>query len=227
MDFEKSQRKMKIAVLGGTGDIGVGIALRFAMLGHEIIIGSRKVEKAIAKSEEYSKTLENKKIDYRVCGMVNEEAAREADVSMFTIPWEHAFSTARDLKECLKNKIVVSPIVPMEKEGKNFLYCPPKSGSAAEEIASILTDSRVVSAFQTVPAAKFCNLDADLHLDVPVCSDDDEAKKVVMDLIRQIDGLRPLDAGSLASSRMVESITPLLVNIMIRNRIKNLGVEFV
>jgi hypothetical protein len=217
---------MKIALLGGTGDIGAGLALRLALLGYEVIIGSRKIEKATSKCEEYIKTLENVKRGCTLAGKSNEDAAREADVSILTIPWEHAFSTAESLKESLEGKIVVSPIVPMEKKGGCFQYCPPEAGSAAEEIARILPNSRIVSAFQTVPAAKFCNLDAEFEWDIPVCSDDDEAKKVVMDIINRIDGLRALDAGLLSVSRMVESITPLLVNIMIRNKIKHLSVRF-
>jgi len=217
---------MKIALLGGTGDIGAGLALRFALLGHEVIIGSRKVEKASSKCDEYTEIVKSRKEDCKLCGMSNKDAADEAEIAFLTIPWKYVFSTAEALVDHLKDKIVVSPVVQMDKVGKGFLYCPPEKGSAAEQVADILKDSRVVAAFQTVPAAKFCDLDAEFNWDVPVCSDDEDAKKVVIDLANQINGLRALDAGPLSAARMVESITPLLVNIMIRNKLKNLSVKF-
>ncbi len=217
---------MKIAVLGGTGHIGVGIALRFAILGHEVIVGSRSPEKAEAKAKEYLDILKERGIDGKITGMKNEDAAKEAEISILAIPHEHAYSTAEGLKDFLRGKIVVSPIVPMERRGKLLLYNPPQEGSAAERLETILTESRVVSAFQTVPANRFANLDAKFEWDVPVCSNDEDAKKTVMDLINQIEGLRAIDAGPLAVSRLVESITPLLINVMIRNDIKDIGVKF-
>ncbi|RLI81132.1 NADPH-dependent F420 reductase [Archaeoglobales archaeon] len=217
---------MKIALLGGTGHLGIGLAVRFAILGHDVIVGSRKLEKAKMKAEEYNDILESLGEKARVRGLANEDAAREADVSVFTIPWEHAFSTAEFLKVALKDKIVVSPLVPMEKRGKTFYYTKLPEGSAAEKLASIL-DSKVVSAYQTIPAEKFARFDESFEWDVAVCGDDEEAKKIVIDLTNQIDGLRAFDAGPLAVSSMVESITPLLINIMVRNKMKDLGVKFV
>lgn len=217
---------MKIAVIGGTGHIGVGIALRFAMLGHEVIVGSRNLEKAETKANEYLVELEKRGVNGKIVGMENEDAAEKAEVSVFAIPYEHAYSTAEALKEFLHEKIVISPIVPMERRGKFILYNPPQEGSAAEKLASILTESRIVSAFQTIPARKFADLDAEFEWDVPVCSNDEDAKRIVIDLINQINGLRAIDAGPLVVSRLVESITPLLINVMIRNNIKDIGVKF-
>jgi len=217
---------MKIALLGGTGDIGAGLAMRFAMLGHDVIVGSRKPDKAIEKCGEYAECVKGIKKDCKFYGTDNISAAKEADVSILTIPWKFAFDTAKQLKEALKGKIVVSPVVPMGKKGGCLMYTPTSDLSAAEEIANILKESRVVGAFQTVPAAKFSNLDAEFDWDVPVCSDDEEAKEVVIGLIKQLDGLRPLDAGPLSVSKMIEGITPLLVNVMARNKLKNIGVKF-
>jgi hypothetical protein len=218
---------MKIAVLGGTGHIGVGIALRFAMLGHEVIVGSRELEKANAKAKEYKAILEKKGVKGNIVGMRNEDAAKEAEISIFTIPYKHAYPTAEALKESLKGKVVVSPIVPMEKKGRFFFYTPPDEGSAAQKLASILTESRIVSAFQTIPAEKFANLNSNFEWDILVSSDDDGAKRKVIELINQIGGLRAVDAGPLAASRLVESITPLLINIMLRNEMRDIGVKFV
>lgn len=217
---------MRIALIGGTGDIGAGLALRLALLGHEVIIGSRKEDKALEKCEEYREYVLDVKSDCKFVGMSNEDAAKEGEISIITIPWKYVFSTAEELREHLKDKIVVSPIVPMRKEGGYFIYCLPESGSAAEKLASILNHSKVVSAFHTIPADKFFDLNAEFQWDVPVCSDDDGAKLEVMDLVDQIVGLRPLDAGPLIVSRMLEGITPLIVNIMVRNKMKNLGMRF-
>ncbi len=218
---------MKIALLGGTGHLGIGLAIRFAILGHEVIVGSRKLEKAEMKAEEYNNILSNLGEKARVRGLANEDAAMEAEVCIFTIPWEHAFSTAEALKEVLRDKIVVSPLVPMERKGKIFYYTKLPEGSAAEKLASILNGSKVISAYHNIPAEKFARFDESFKWDVAVCGDDERAKKIVIELTNQIDGLRAFDAGPLAVSSMVESITPLLINIMVRNKMKDLGVRFV
>jgi hypothetical protein len=218
-------KKMKIALLGGTGHLGMGLAVRFAILGHEVIVGSRKLEKARRRAEEYNKIL-MRFGEARVRGLANHDAASEADISIFTIPWEHAFSTAEFLRQALKDKIVVSPLVPMEKKGGAFYYAKLPEGSAAEKLASIL-DSRIVSAYHTIPAEKFARFDESFEWDVAVCGDDEEAKRIVIDLTNQIKGLRAFDAGPLAVSSMIESITPLLINLMIRNKLRDIGVRFI
>lgn len=217
---------MKIAILGGTGHIGMGIALRIAMLGNEVIVGSRELEKANIKAREYRNILEQRGLEGNIIGMENGEAAREADISILTIPYKYAYSTAESLRNFLRDKIVISPIVPMVKKGGFFLYDPPVEGSAAEKLASILTESKIVSALQTIPAKKFADLDAKFEWDVPVCSNDEDAKRITMKLIDRMEKLRALDAGPLVVSRLIESITPLLLNLMLQNKIKSLGVKF-
>lgn len=218
---------MKIALLGGTGHLGKGLALRLAPLGYEIIVGSRKLEKAEEKANEYLRELKSRNLSGTIYGLQNEDASKDCEVVVFTIPWEHAFTTAEALKELLAGKIVVSPLVPMKKVDKHFMYVKPEEGSAAEKLASILTRSRVVAAFHSIPADKFADLDAKFNWDIPICGDDDEAKKVVIDLTNKIDGLRALDAGPLSASSMIESLVPLLVNLMVKNGLRDLGVKFV
>lgn len=211
---------MRVALLGGTGNLGKGLALRLAILGHEIVVGSRKEEKAKSKAEEYRKIAG----EARITGMRNEEAAKSCEVAILTIPWEHAIKMAKELKHILRDKIVVSPLVPVSKGDGGFTY--DSSKSAAEMVAEVLESEKVVSAFHTVPAARFANLDEKFDWDVPVCSDDDASKKVVIKLISEIEGLRPLDAGPLSNSRLVESLTPLILNIMHFNSMGELGVKF-
>ncbi|AEA47316.1 NADPH-dependent F420 reductase [Archaeoglobus veneficus] len=218
---------MKIAVLGGTGHIGIGLSLRLAIAGYEVIVGSRKGEKARQKAEEYTSMLESRGLNGVISGADNAKASELSDVAILAIPYSHVYKAAESLKEDLAGKIVITPVVPMEKKSRLFIYAPPPEGSAAEKIASILKDSRVVSAFQTVPAERFANLDERFEWDVPVCSDDDEAKRIVLEIVNSIDGLRGLDAGPLAASRLVEGLTPLLINISIRNKVKDLSVKFV
>lgn len=225
---------MKIAIWGGTGDLGKGLALRFAMEENEIIIGSRSLEKAEETAEVYSKLLRKRNIRSNIWGATNEEAPELAHLTIFAIPYENAFKTAENLRKSpkcyLKNKIIVSPVVPMkqDKEGKYFVYCPPKSGSAAEEIAAILNESWIISAFHIIPAKRLSDLDEKLQFDVLVCGDNIADKQMVMDLIGTIEGLRPLDAGPLICSRVVENVVPLLINLNIYNKgLGELGVKFV
>lgn len=213
---------MKIAVLGGTGSLGRGLVLRLASLGYDVIVGSRDAKKAESKAEEYCRILG---IDIR--GLDNRRAAAECDIAIITIPWKHAFDTAKELKDELAKKIVVSPIVPMEKTKNGFVYVNLPEGSAAEKLASILPDSKIVSAYHNIPAKKFADLNAEFEWDVAVCGDDAESKKTVIEITNKIKGLRALDAGGLGNSRIVESLTPLLINIAINNRMKDLGIKFV
>ncbi|MBO8181040.1 MAG: NADPH-dependent F420 reductase [Archaeoglobus sp.] len=212
---------MKIALLGGTGNLGEGLALRFAKLGHEIIIGSRKIEKAKQLASEYLEKVSKASIT----GMQNEDAAKECDMAVFTIPWEFAFDTAEKLKDYLKRKIVVSPLVPMKKVGDNFVYVRPEEGSAAQKLATILTESKVVAAYHAIPAKRFANLSEEFEWDVPVCGDS-EAKEVVIELTEKISGLRALDAGDLSNAYLIESLTTLILNIMKRNKIGEIGISF-
>ncbi len=218
---------MKVAILGGTGNIGVGLSLRLAVANYSVVVGSRSEDKARKKVEEYNSILNKLGCENRIGFADNSTASKICDITILAIPYKHAFSTAKSLREELEGKIVVSPVVPMKKEGNTFVYDPPEEGSAAEKIASILDCSKVVSAFQTVPAKKFSNMNSKFDWDVPVCGDDEKAKKTVMDLVNSIDGLRALNAGPLKSSRLIESITPLLINLAIKNGIYDLSIKFV
>ncbi len=217
---------MKIAVLGGTGNIGVGLSMRLSIAGYDVIVGSRNKEKAKEKAREYETILKSMGYENEIEYADNRRASELCDVAILAIPCEHVFSTAESLKDVLEGKIVVSPAVPMKKEGKTFYYSPPPEGSAAEKIASILHNSQVASAFHTIPAKKFADMKAVFSWDVPVCGEK-SAKEVVMEIVNSIDGLRALDAGPLSSSRLVESVTPLLINVAIRAGMRDLSIKFV
>ncbi|MFN3384393.1 MAG: NADPH-dependent F420 reductase [Archaeoglobaceae archaeon] len=217
---------MRIAILGGTGNLGIGLSLRLAILGYEVVIGSRSEEKAKVKAEEYLKILSEHGYTGKISGAVNASAARWCDLAVITVPYEQAFTLAESLKNDLAKKIVVSPLVPMKKEGKVFRYVDLPEGSAGEKVSRILKESKVVSAYHTIPAERFADLNSSFDWDVLVCGDDFEAKKAVMEITNEVRGLRALDCGDLENSRLVESLTVLILNAMIANKLKELGVKF-
>ncbi len=240
---------MKIAIIGGTGSIGKGFALRWGQE-HQVIVGSRELEKARAKAAEYNAILKEYGYKADITGDVNANAASEADVVLLAIRYGQIASTIGQIKPGLEGKVVISVVVPMEKDrciivpdgvpleistnsredykADYFCYVTPPAGSAAQEIAPMLPEgTELVSAFHNVPAAKLANLDIELNYDVGVCGNSMHSKNIVFDLVRNIPGMRPLDIGPIETSSMVESITPLLVNVAIRNHMKDVGIKFV
>lgn len=240
---------MKIAIIGGTGKIGKGLALRWGQK-HQIIIGSREQEKARTRAAEYVRILKDHGYEADITGEVNIKAASEADVVVLAIRYAQISSMIEQTKKALVNKVIISVVVPMEKDqcvivpdaktlqimsdsredykADYFCYVNPPAGSAAEEIASLLpAGTELVSAFHNVPAAKLANIEMELDYDIGVCGNSMSSKNIVFGLINDIPGVRPLDVGPLETSCMMESITPLLVNIAIRNNMKDVGVKFI
>jgi NADPH-dependent F420 reductase len=217
---------MKIAILGGTGSIGEGFALRWAGK-HDIMVCSREIDRAVNAADEYTNILLYRGME--CCGITgcgNEIAIQEADVVVLSVPYQGVISLLEYLNPYFKDQIVISLVVPMTKN-KWFEYTPPVQGSAALEIQEILPKSvKVVSSYHNVSARKLAKLDLSLDYDVVVCGDDENAKETVMELTREIKSLRPLDGGGLASSYMIESLTPFLINLAIRNKLSDLGVKF-
>jgi NADPH-dependent F420 reductase len=217
---------MKIAILGGTGSIGEGLALRWA-LKHEIIIGSRKCEKAEIAANKYRNVLEEAGESCSILGCINPDAVDRADVIVLSVPYEHVMSTIEMVKPNLSDQIIISIVVPMKKNGW-FNYIPPAAGSAAMEIKRELPQGvKIVSAFHGVAANKLCTIKKKLDMDVFICGDDEEANRIVCGLVHDIPELRPMIAGPLEVSYMTESITPLLINLAMYNDKKHLGIKCV
>lgn len=214
---------MKIALVGGTGDIGSGFALRWSER-HEIIIGSRKADKAIESASHLREILGRGKVS----GTDNKSAVESADLVVLCVPHDHLISVTADLKGSYSGQVVVSPVVPMSYNGKHFAFTPPAEGSAALQAMTLLPGgTRIVSAFHTICAAALQDRSKDLQGDVMVCGDDRDAKDLVFDLVREVKNLRPLDAGPLSASGMVESLTPMLLNVARRNKIKDAGIKII
>ena len=218
---------MKIAILGGTGDQGFGLALRFAK-NHDIIIGSRKKEKAEDASNRAKEILISKGIAYKnITGMDNKEASKEGDVVILSLPYQHTLSTLKDIKENLTNKIVVSIGVPLATAigDKPTRVVLPPQGSVAEMVQEYLKDSKVVSAFHNVCSKELEDIDHPVDCDILVCGDDVESKKVIISLAEEIDGVRAIDCGKLELSRYIEQITPLLIGLNIKYKLKGSGIR--
>jgi NADPH-dependent F420 reductase len=233
-----SPDKIKIAILGGTGNIGEGMILRLALqnlmpegMKNEVIIGSRSKESADEAAKQALSDLENFGFDtskISITGNTNHEAARAGEVLILTIRFDYALPLLDEIRDAIENKIIITPVVPMIKEGSLFIYKPPAEGSAALAIqAKVPQSTKVVAAFHNVPAAKLKDVVKckDVY-DAIICSDDAEAKKFVMDLTWNMGCLKPLDGGPLKLANTAESLTPLLVNLAKLNKLKDLGINF-
>ena len=215
---------MKIGIVGGTGDIGEGMAMRLSPY-FDVIVGSREADKAEQTCKLGSETLKKRGLDCSLKGVSNQSAVDDADIVILAIPFKHLTGTLETLHG-FENKIVVSPVNPMEKRD-HFVFVPPAEGSAALLIKRLLPkEARICSAFNTIAANKWKALDEELTYSVPVCGDDADAKRQVMDIVNKVSKLQAFDAGPLAVSSMVEALTPLLLNIARYNKMRDVGIQF-
>ena len=219
---------MKIAIIGGTGDQGLGLALRFVKAGEDVIIGSRDVKKAENAVNVINEMLEDEEIS-NIRGSTNIDAAKDGDIILLTVPLQAQIITLRSIKEYIGDKIVIDATVPLDGclGGKPTRYVDVWQGSAAERTAELLenTNAKVVSAFNNISAASLLNIKNDVDCDCLVSSDSEEARREVMALAEKIPNVRSLDCGPLENARIVEKITPLLINLNIRNKIKLAGLR--
>jgi NADPH-dependent F420 reductase len=199
---------MRIAFIGGTGEEGMGLAYRFALAGHQCVIGSRAIDKAQAAVAE----LREKNASLQIDGAVNYGASKDSDLVVVTTPYTALAATLPPLAETLAGKLVVSAVVPMafEQGGASLLEVP--EGSAAQQAQALLPQSTVVGAFQNLSARKLLR-DRAIEADVVVCANDAEAKRRIIELSADIAGVRGIDGGALANAKFVEAITVLLVSI--------------
>lgn len=194
-----------ISVLGGTGDQGRGLARRFALAGHTVLIGSRSADRA----EEAARGL-----DVGVRGAENAVVAAEADVVVVAVPWEGHKATLEALREPLAGKIVVDCVNPLGFDGKGAYALPVEEGSAAQQAQAVLPDSRVVAAFHHVSAVLLLDPNvAEVDLDVLVLGDDRAATDTVQALANRIPGVRGIYGGRLRNAGQVEAFTANLISI--------------
>lgn len=211
---------MKVALIGGTGKLGKGLAVRLSVA-HEPLIGSRDEQKARGVAEELGAVIGKK-----ITGGTNASVARACDLAVLAIPSADQMAFLGVLGAPLAGKLVISPIVPMSLDGGIMRYSGGEK-SAAEEVALLLGESRVVAALHNVPARALEETRHRLDYDVLVACDSRKDFEEAASVIRSIEGLRPLHVGPLSMSKVVEGITPLLLNAAKLNGLKRLSIKLV
>jgi NADPH-dependent F420 reductase len=219
---------MDVAIAGGTGNEGFGLTLRLAAAGHRVTIGSRDADKAAASVAEARAQLGS---DAPVDGAVNAEAVAGKPVVIVTVPFAGQAATYAAIADALDPAaVVVDATSPLQSAigGKAWHVLRPWEGSAAELAASLAPDGvRVVGAFHTVAASALRALGTPVDEDVLVCGDDPDAKRLVGALVEDIPGMRWVDCGPLASARITEQLTALLISINRGYKVKGAGFRIV
>jgi NADPH-dependent F420 reductase len=202
-----------IALIGGTGPEGRGLALRFALAGHRVVIGSRQTARGAEAASGLQVTLVEVGAQApQLSGTSNELAVVGADIAVVVVPYEAHRATLEGLRDRLAGKIVVDAVVPMRFE-RGPRPMEVEAGSATEEAALLLPDSRLIGAFHNLAAEVLLDPLATLDADVLITGNDAQAKATVSALAEGIRGARAVDAGPLRFSRFVEGLTILLVGI--------------
>ena len=223
---------MKIGIIGGTGGMGKGFALRWSK-NHEVMIGSRDVERASSSATEYTNLAKEAygEINGKITGNDNVSVAKESQVLVLSIPYDNIDAICSHiLSEINDDCVVISPIVPMTKTDVGFECVAIKENKpfSHQTIEKHMKDkTKLVSAFHVISEKKLVNPTLSLDYDIFVAGDDKESVQVVNDLINEIEGLRPIYLGPGALAYLVEMSTPLLLNAMIRNKMKNPGIKII
>ncbi|HEV3128566.1 MAG TPA: NADPH-dependent F420 reductase [Solirubrobacteraceae bacterium] len=209
-----------VCIVGGTGALGFGLALRLGRAGASVVIGSRQSERAQQAVERARAAVPQGSFE----GLANPDAVQQAEIVILSVPFATQAETLRGLRDALSpGQLVVDASVPLAAEvgGKPTRSMGVWQGSAAQQARELLPDGiGVVSAFHTVSAAQLEDLDHHLDEDVLMCGDSREDKARLAGLVESIDGLRPVDCGRLELARIVEQLTPLIISINIRHKVR-------
>lgn len=211
--------KTTIAVIGGTGAEGSGLALRWAHAGHRVIIGSRDLTKAQAAADDLNAILGKPLVE----GKSSENAVDQAQVVVLTVPYAAQLSTVDGLLKGLDGKILVDVTVPLVPPKVSTVQLPESDSAAVALQAKVGPSVRVVSAFQNISAHKLKKLDHTIPCDVLVCGDDKDARLLVVGLAQDA-GLRGINAGPLANSTVAESLTSVLIWINRTYKVPDAGI---
>ncbi|MCY3799228.1 MAG: NADPH-dependent F420 reductase [Chloroflexi bacterium] len=215
--------KPTLAVIGGTGEEGSGLALRWAADGYSVLIGSRSRERAVAAAAEL-KSMMPPELPARISGDSNAGAAAAADVIVLSVPYSSQTEILEQIRAGCQGKTVVSVVVPLKPPRVSRVWRPP-GGSAAEEAQALLgEEARVVAAFQNISATHLKELEHNVDCDILVTGDDKAAKQTAIELARAA-GMRGIDAGPLLNSSVSEGLTAVLIGINVRNKVKGSGIR--
>jgi NADPH-dependent F420 reductase len=212
-----------IAIIGGAGELGFGLAVRFANAGSKIVIGSRDETKAQAAAARVKTAIA--KAD--VIGLPNVDAAAKATIVILAVPFSAQAAILKSIRPALKTAVLVDTTVPLAATvgGRPTRVLGVWEGSAAQAACELVPGVPVVSAFHNVSADVLQDLSATPDCDVLICGDDAAAKERVAALVKLIPGLRPVDAGGLEMSRIAESLTALLIALNRRHKVHHCGIR--
>jgi NADPH-dependent F420 reductase len=224
---------MKIGIIGGTGGMGEGFALRWS-LNNDVLIGSRDKERAEKVAGDYYNKIKSffpEKLKGTISGNDNNSISKDSDVLILSIPYDKIESTCKEISGSVNdNSIVVSPIVPMGKNDNGFYYIPleeHKKSAASLVAENIPNSNRIVSAFHTISEVKLKEVKNPLNADTFVCTDSKESLSTINNLINEIEGLRSVFLGPLALSYQAEIMTPMILNASKQNKLKHPSVKLV
>ena len=214
----KSQHK-HIAILGGTGALGSGLALRWAQAGHHVTLGSRDSERATEVAAKLSQ-----QVSQKITGTSNEKAASDAELVVITVPYASHAATIDSVRDHLTGKVLIDVTVPL-KPPKVRTVQLPKGGSVAKALQANLGESvKVVSAFQNVAATHLADLDHNIDCDILVCGNDKEARGQVVELANDA-GMKAWHGGRIDNSAVAEALTSLLIFINGNYKIDGAGIR--
>lgn len=215
-----SEKKIRnIAIIGGTGALGSGLALRWAQAGHNVIVGSRDGSRARDAAAELSAT-----INSDIVGMDNTDAATNGDIVVMTVPYANQPEILESIRSHLNGKILVDVTVPLVPPKVRTVHLP-EGGSVAKAVQETLGEEvRVVSAFQNVAAAHLADIDHDINCDVLVCGNDPEARRTVIELARDAN-MKAWHAGRIDNSAAAEALTSILIFINGKYKIDGSGIQ--
>jgi len=221
----QSMANRTIAVIGGTGDQGFGLVLRWAKAGEKIVIGSRMQQKA----EDAAKKANGILGGNLVSGMENPKAAAAADIVVMSVPFAAHVDMIKSVHDSIQpDDIFVDVVVPLSTAvgGPASTSLAVWEGSAAQQAARLLPPkTKIASAFHNVVAESLQRIEKKVDSDVIVCSDSQDVRKAVMDLANEVRGVRAIDGGRLENSRIVEQMTALLIGINIRYKVTDAGIR--
>ncbi len=223
---------MKVGIIGGTGGMGKGFALRWCV-NHDVLIGSRDSARAEEAAREYASSYDKEHASPKgkIVGKDNLSVAKESDVLVLSIPYENIDSICSQLLPNIKDScVVISPIVPLTKTDAGFELISFREGkpSAFELVQKHMKNRHnLVSAFHTISEKKLIDTKLVLDSDIFVCGDNEDSVNVVNGLIHEIKNLRPIFLGPGSLSYLAESATPILINAMIKNKMKNPGIKII
>jgi len=202
-----------IGFIGGTGPAGSALAARLASVGYPVCIGSRTKERGAEVAAELCAKWVSRNLP--VSGADNATAA-QCEVIVLATPWDSAATTVTELRDALRGKVVITMANALVRVGKEFQPLIPPRGSIAAHVQAAIPQSRVVAAFQHLPATELGALDHEVDSDVLICSDDRDATATVSEMVSRIAGCRPLNAGLLSNALAIEALTAVLLQLNVR-----------